>query len=372
VRALVTDAHLRSTLHGIRALGRAHIETVAVADSWKASGLWSRHAAARAVVPPTASERFAGAVAEVAERHGPLVVLPGREAALDALVHRDSDLPAGCLLASPGPEALERVRSKPALADIAARAGLRTPPTLLVGSARQAREAQLPVPCVVKPARPGQALCRAHVVTSSSQLATLLGELLDDEPLLIQEHVAGALLALSVVVDRAGSVVARFQQVAARTFPPEAGVSSLAISVAPDETLTERVGEMLRQAGFWGMAQLQFLAGEGWPVLIDVNPRFYGSLSLALAAGVNLPAAWHAVARGAPVGPAQPYRLGVRYRWLEADIVVAARGGDAPLLPARRPVVGAWWSADDPLPAAILAGGAFSARIRRQVRRRLR
>jgi len=372
VRALVTDAHLRSTVHGIRALGRARIETIAVAESWKAPGLWSRHTAGRAIVPPAASERFAEAVAEVAGRHGPLVVFPGREAALDALAQRDWNLPSGCLLASPGAEALDRVRSKPALADIADRAGLRTPRTLLAGSAHQVREARLPVPFVVKPARPNQALGRAQIVTSPSQLETLLDDLPDDERILVQERVEGPLLALSIVVDRGGNIVARFQQVAARTFPPEAGVSALAVSVAPDETLTERVGAMLAEAGFWGMAQLQFLAGKGQPALIDINPRFFGSLSLALAAGVNLPAAWHAVARGAPAGHPTPYRLGVRYRWLEADIVVAARGGNAPLIETRRPVAGAWWSADDPLPAAMLTAEAFSARIRRQVRRRMR
>ena len=52
--------------------------------------------------------------------------------------------------------------------------------------------------------------------------------------------------------------------------------------------------------GFGGLAQLQFVqAPGGAPALIDVNPRFYGSLPLALACGVNLPDAWHALVSGA-------------------------------------------------------------------------
>jgi len=40
---------------------------------------------------------------------------------------------------------------------------------------------------------------------------------------------------------------------------------------------------MRRQAGYWGLVDLQFLDTASGPLLIEVNPRFYGSLALALA-----------------------------------------------------------------------------------------
>ena len=40
---------------------------------------------------------------------------------------------------------------------------------------------------------------------------------------------------------------------------------------------------MLRRAGYWGLAQLDFVQDSDGPVLIDVNPRYYACLPLALA-----------------------------------------------------------------------------------------
>jgi predicted ATP-grasp superfamily ATP-dependent carboligase len=176
-------------------------------------------------------------------------------------------------------------------------------------------------------------------------------------------------MAVAVVLDRGGRLVARFQQVALRTFPASGGPSSLAMSIAPDEVLVDRVAGFLREAGFWGLAHVQFVGPTDDPALIDINTRYYGSLALALAAGVNLPAAWHAVATGAPAGPPEPYRVGVSYRWLEADMTAVLRGASPALLaPARPPRTGSMWSLDDPVSGAILAGSAVMSRVRRRVR----
>jgi hypothetical protein len=92
------------------------------------------------------------------------------------------------------------------------------------------------------------------------------------------------------------------------------------------------------------------------PLLIDINLRFYGTMPLALACGVNLPAAWHAVATGAPLPSPAPYAVGVRYRRLEADLAAASHGAPRRLL--RRtpgPKIGATWAPDDPLAGAMVS-----------------
>ncbi len=68
--------------------------------------------------------------------------------------------------------------------------------------------------------------------------------------------------------------------------------------------------------GYNGIFQAQFSGAT----LLDINPRVYGSLSLAVAAGVNLPAIWCARVAGS-IGPTRLRgRPGVRYRWLEGDV----------------------------------------------------
>jgi hypothetical protein len=58
---------------------------------------------------------------------------------------------------------------------------------------------------------------------------------------------------------------------------------------------------------------------------VDINPRVYGSLPLAVAAGANLPAIYCALLQGHHV-PWTAGRAGVTYRWIEGDLrhVVAA------------------------------------------------
>jgi predicted ATP-grasp superfamily ATP-dependent carboligase len=173
---------------------------------------------------------------------------------------------------------------------------------------------------------------------------------------------------LIVVVGRDGALVRRFQQVATRTWP-DAGPSSLATSVEPDEELAERARSLLVAAGYWGMAQLQFIVTGDGPRLIDVNTRYYGSMTLALAAGVNLPAAWHAVATERPAGVPGPYRVGVNYRWLEADIAATLHGRRGRLFSRPpKPRVGPMWARDDPVPTAMSAVLAVTGALGRRLR----
>jgi len=72
--------------------------------------------------------------------------------------------------------------------------------------------------------------------------------------------------------------------------------------------------------GYFGLAQLDFLVTADGPKLIDVNPRFYASLPLALACEVNLPAAWHAVVTGTRPPTERLYPVGVSYSSLEANL----------------------------------------------------
>jgi hypothetical protein len=74
-----------------------------------------------------------------------------------------------------------------------------------------------------------------------------------------------------------------------------------------------------------GLAELQFIVEDEIPRLIDLNGRFYGSLSLAVAAGANLPAIWAGLAiDDVPATPVRA-RPGVRYQWGSADLRRAVR-----------------------------------------------
>ena len=174
---------------------------------------------------------------------------------------------------------------------------------------------------------------------------------------LLQEVVTGRLLALVVALDRDGGLVAAQQQEATSVWPVGSGVSTRAVTVPIDRQLCDGVVATLRDAGWWGLAELQFLvADDGRPALIDFNGRFYGSMALAAAAGLNLPDLWARVALDDDVPHGRTARTGVRYQWFEGDLRRAAEGPRrsrelARSLAAVPRSAHSVWSVSDPGPA---------------------
>lgn len=189
---------------------------------------------------------------------------------------------------------------------------------------------------------------------------------------LVQPMIEGRLMAFSCVVDEHGEMLGRVQQMAERTYPLDAGSSARARTVPIDERLSERVGRLLRELGWFGLVELQFLAHEdGAHTLLDFNGRFYGSLALALAAEVNLPDLWGRAALGLPLPPRRDARANVRYQWLEGDLKAArerSRGALAGVADCVRYALlskASIWSPVDPYPglraAGAVLGGAAGA-----------
>jgi hypothetical protein len=371
IDALVPDAHLNAAVAGIRGLGLGGMRVLALGPSWVSSGLWSRHAAARAVGPSvvTAPGALGDRIARLAADHGPVVVYPSREETIDLMLSR-SDWKSA-VLPFPGGEVMRQVRDKSLLERTAAEAGLKTPLSRYEGSAAELAERRFLWPVVVKPARPVSALKTARLARAEDELRWLLRGVPPQEHLIIQERVLGPLVSIELVIDREGRLVARFQQVTTRTWPSAAGSIALATSVEPDEGLVSRTAAMLAEIGYWGLAQVDFVETPEGHVLLDVNPRFYRCLPLAVACGTNLPALWHAVAVGRPVGSPGTYRIGMTYRWLEADLVAAARGAPARLFERTpHPRTGAAWASGDPLPGVLLSLSAVASRATRMLRPR--
>jgi len=174
----------------------------------------------------------------------------------------------------------------------------------------------------------------------------------------VQEAVRGDLLALVLLVDETGRTVAAVQQRAERLYRSGVGISARSRSEAVSADLESRALRLLGRLGWHALAELQFITeAEGDPVLIDLNGRFYGSLSLALAAGVNLPDLWARQALGLPTGPRREAPAGVGYQWLEGDLrraVQERRGGllrdVTDCLTAAPHLNHSMWASDDPLP----------------------
>jgi predicted ATP-grasp superfamily ATP-dependent carboligase len=150
-------------------------------------------------------------------------------------------------------------------------------------------------------------------------------------PLLVQAYIEEGLHAVAGVV-WGGRMVAAVHQRFLRTWPADAGMTCAAETIEVDP---EREAALLRLLeGYTGIFQADF-AG---PYLLDLNPRSFASLPLAVEAGANLVAIYCDLLMGEPVRDVRA-RPGVFYRWLDADIrhaITEVRAGRMPLADAVR------------------------------------
>lgn len=340
-RALVVGADdARGLLAAVRSLAANRWHVGVLTPSRRSLAASSRYAARWHPLDGDVVSSVARAVAQA--RYD--VVLPGGDAEMFALSERREDV--GCVVPYGSRESVRCVLDKVALASAAA--GLGVPAT------RAATDESIAAVdrTVVLKSR-SHATVRAGTVVSADR-----GALRDAaaamraagaEPVL-QDHVTGPLVALSVVVG--DGVVAAVQQRSHALWPPDAGISTRAETVPVDAGLLARVERFLTAIGWRGLAQCQFLDGPDGPRLIDVNGRLYGSLALASAAGVDLAAVWASVATGEPYA-SRDAEIGVRYQWLYGDLRHAwrtTRTVTRPLAEARRSTHSVW-DPRDPLPA---------------------
>lgn len=332
LRVLITDADNRSALAATRSLGaRGHIVTVA-AERHPALASVSRYASAVESCPrPSADPQgFVAAIVEIATRQRIDVLLPMTEITTLLLTEHQHLLPEHCRLPFPPMECVARASNKAYVVQAADELGVPTPATRIVNSVTEASALAetLTFPAVIKPAR-------SRVQTPSGWISTAVSYAADRDvysrkiqslrpeeyPLLIQERIQGPGVGVFACFDR-GKPVAWFTHRRIREKPPSGGVSVLRESAPLDPAAVDHATKLLTHLGWHGVAMVEFKRDDrnGSLRLMEINGRFWGSLQLAIDAGVDFPALLVELAAGKHPAPIASYDVGVRSRWFWGDV----------------------------------------------------
>jgi predicted ATP-grasp superfamily ATP-dependent carboligase len=199
--------------------------------------------------------------------------------------------------------------------------GVPTPQTYEITNIdeRETLDRQLQYPVVVKP-RIGSGSAGIHYVAEPSQLAPALERVfLSGQLPLVQERLPpdGAGIGASFLLDQEHQVRASFIHQRIREYPVEGGPSTLRQSIIHDQVRDDgaRLLQSLHLTGV-AMAEFKIDSRDGKAKLLEVNPRFWGSLALAINAGVNFPYLLTLMALGLDFPPVLDYKLGHLCRWL--------------------------------------------------------
>ncbi len=142
---------------------------------------------------------------------------------------------------------------------------------------------------------------------------------------IIQEYIAGTGYGVSLLFNH-GNLRARFTHKRIREYPVSGGPSTCRISTK-HQRMEEYATRLLEHFSWHGIAMVEFiLSYEGVPFLLEVNPRFWGSINQAVQSGVDFPYLLYQMAVDGDVRPVFSYQEGVVTRNCLLDLCAGFQG----------------------------------------------
>jgi predicted ATP-grasp superfamily ATP-dependent carboligase len=329
-KVLILDGNQRSALAATRALGRRSVPVVVAGDTRRTLAGASKYCVETFTYPSPygQSDEFVATIRHEAARRGVETMFPMTDITTTRLLRARGQL-GGVQIAAGGLESYEALSDKWRLYELAGQLGVPAPETYLVSSAGEAARAaeKLGFPVVLKPR--GSVMLNGGWVAAPVSYARSFEELekainqgphVSGSPRLVQQYVEGEGRGVFALYDH-GRPVTFFSHRRLRERPPSGGVSVLSESIEVDAYQRKCAQAVLDRVKWHGVAMVEFkVTREGTPYLIEVNARFWGSLQLAIDAGVDFPYMLYQLTRGETVDPPPEYTIGIRSRWLLGDL----------------------------------------------------
>lgn len=330
-RALILDAGQRSALAVTRSLGEKGVPVFTAEEKPGALASCSRYSKQFFSYPSPRfhPDSFVEVLAQLVKEQCIDILLPMTELTTTLLLTHKEAFP-GAVIPFPEMNRVDALADKCVLMRTAESLGIPVPRTWYVddpATISNFKEAPS-FPAVLKPGRSWLRVQdqwqRSAVKFPADESA--LNTIVDSDPaflvhpFMIQEYVAGHGQGVFALYNH-GKPLAFFAHRRLREKPPGGGVSVLSESIATDPGLVSHARSLLDKVGWHGVAMVEFkVAADGTPYLMEINTRFWGSLQLAVDAGVDFPYLLYQLACGENPEPVDSYKTGIRLRWLLGDL----------------------------------------------------
>lgn len=306
-RVLITGTGGPAGVAILRSLARRDDVEIFSADMDPyASGLYLVPAERRRLVPAGASPEFGDALLELCRALSIDVLFPTVDVELPVVAARRADfLSVGTRFASPAAATLDVCLDKHLLAQ-RCQGVVPVPRTELLSPAAAA-DRQFPV--IVKPRR-GAGSRGIQLIATAEELRALG----TDDSRLVQDHLPGDEFSVDVISDLDGHVIAAVPRSRLRV---DSGVA-VAGTTLHDPELEGAARAVAAAIGLTTVANVQLKRDvDGRAALLEVNPRFPGSMPLTVAAGVDMPSLTLDLVLGKPVPQHLDFRELAVVRYLE-------------------------------------------------------
>lgn len=329
MKVLVTDGDNRAALAIVRSLGRLGHEVLVGDRRSTTLAQTSRYCRERVVYPDPVreSDAFVDELARIARTRSVDAIVPVAD--ITTFLVTDHRERFECLVPCAPAAVVRHAADKVAVMDTAQRIGVPTPRGIVVAHGEPLPDVEtLGFPLVIKPWRSRIRTADGWKSTAVSYAASVadLTRDLDQRPsyefpVLLQERIEGPGMGVFACYAD-GRPVALFSHRRLRERPPWGGVSVLSESVPVDPVAGGHATRLLDAIGWDGVAMVEFKRDlrDNTPRLMEINGRFWGSLQLAIDAGVDFPALLLRRAQGETLTTQPAYRVGIRERWFWGDV----------------------------------------------------
>jgi predicted ATP-grasp superfamily ATP-dependent carboligase len=254
--------------------------------------------------------------------------MPVTEASILALLEHE-DLLGSVRIASSDLAHFRLATDKAAVLSLASQQGIDVPAQWAIGGPDDV--AGIPperFPLVVKPARSvvtsdaGRRKVAVEYANDAGALSRIVGRLgADAGPFLLQERINGPGVGI-FLLRWGGRILASFAHRRIREKPPSGGVSVCCESIAAPRELLSQSIRLVEALDWEGVAMVEYKRDQrtGRHFLMEINPRFWGSLQLAVDSGVDFPWYLYQAIQGADVTPVTAWETGRRSRWCWGEV----------------------------------------------------
>ena len=322
----VTDASKRESLAIVRSLAKKGIEVMAGEDRRICCSFFSKYVKNRVIYPNPDKNPllFIQNIYELVKKNKHDVIFPVDDPTTILFSKYKEKLSRYTKVPVASYETIMKGRDKMQTIKIAIENNIPCPQTYFVedGNVEKIKN-EVEFPVVIKPCESSGARGIVYVNSSAEEFIREYTKIrnLYRAPL-IQEYIPGDHYNVSALFNMDSELRAAFVLKKIRQYPVSGGPVTFAVGVEKPDVLRYAI-KLLKAMDWYGVAEVELIIDERdkKPKLLEVNPRFWSPLELAIASGVDFPYLLYKMAVEEDVKFVNRYKLGVKYRFLTGDFL---------------------------------------------------
>ncbi len=316
-KILLTNGAYKQTLAITRSLGAAGYEVGIVSHHALSVGFFSKYCRHRHIIPQTDDgSKYVAQLLDILKKHAYDVVLPVGYPVTGWLAECADDIRQYTKLPLAHLSAFKIFENKQLTHDLARQLDIPVPKTFAPKTKDEATEClnQLDFPVVFKKSIEGHNRI-AYAQNENDFYSFFESFQSEKEAFTIQEFISGQGAGYFALYDR-GQLKQEFMHLRLREYPVEGGASCCAESI--DNEQLRQYGQRILSAVNWhGVAMVEFKFDvKGEPRLLEVNPKFWGSYDLCVAANADFAVPLVDLTFGKTLLRPPQYKRNIRFSWL--------------------------------------------------------